>query len=151
MRTFWKSSLFLYEVEETEESSPTIVFWRATVFTFHSPVAKRVLWKVLKEFAEAQLTEPKDRSVAWESRQVEPSESRGLGFNAIEICRAERKGRVLQRPESRVAVWQLQAYEHNLRLGLSEFGKLASDYRKYKGVRKALGVVAKQFWKWLTR
>lgn len=127
------------------------MFWRATCYTFSHPARKTTLKRILYEFSEgADLIEPKSRAISWEQRQVSASDSRGLGFGWVEISRGEKHGVRIQ-PESRVAVWNLYAYEeNNTRLGYAEFLGKASAYGKDKHTRLSVGGIVKSFWEWLT-
>lgn len=149
MRIYYKTSLFLYEVVDSGPT-PLIVFWRATVFTFGRGANFRTLKRILREFSETGvLIEPKSKRVSREKRQVPASDSRGLGFNWVEISRGEKRGGYLQ-PEERMGLWQLQAYETlDSRLGYSEFLRAASDYGKTKRALQRVGRAVKSFWKWL--
>ena len=147
----YRTSLFLYEVVENEPT-PIIVFWRATVFRFGKQVSKRLLHRLLMEYAEGELVEPEERRVAWEkNRQVDTSECKGLGIDWIEVSRGERKHGKLK-PEKRIDVANYSAYERiRARLGYSEFLREAARYGKAKRVEKAIKRVIESFWKWLAR
>lgn len=151
MRIFYKTSLFLYEVIE-DTPTPIIICWRATVFTFSKPASKATLKLMINYVTEGELVEPKDKRAALEQRQVSPSDSRGLGFNWVELSKLEKRGSTLVHPEERMEVWNLQAYEKvNLRLGYTEFLKNASAFGEDKRYRKHLGHPSITFWEWLTR
>lgn len=150
MHEYWKTSLFLYEIQE--DHTPIVVYWRATAYTFHSGVDFRVLHRILAEYVEGELIEPKDRKVAREKRQVSASDSKGLGFYWVNISRSEQKGHRMLKPDTRVAVFNLSAYEKvDVRLGYSEFLGKAAQYGKDKLFRKAVGRAVESFWEWLTR
>lgn len=152
MHTFFRSSLFLYEVVDTD-ATPIIIYWRATVFTFDKPRGlEKTLRNILNEFAEGELIEPRDKRSAWEQRQVPQADSKGLGFYWVNISKSEmHKGKIVMQDE-RMAVWNLSAYEkNNLRLGYSEFLGDAVAYGKDKHAWKNLGLTVKSFWEWLTR
>jgi hypothetical protein len=152
LRVYYKNSLFSYLPSENGYNYDA---YRVTVFTFGKPASKRTLKKMLKEFVGDEVNfpnwEPSKTKVAWEKRQVEPTASRGIGFNFADISVLKYKGRELMQPEKTLAVWQLQAYEKvDLRLGRSDFNQQISHYRAYKNLRKRLVVHAKSFWEWLT-
>ena len=150
MQVYYRTSLFLYEVQEGDTPTPIIVFWRATVYSFHRGVDIRVLRRALRTYTDAELIEPQSRKAAFEKRQVPASDSRGLGFGWIEISRGEKQGLRIK-PEKRVAVFNLHAFQKiNARLGYAEFLGKARAYGKDKRVRLSVGRAIKSFWKWLT-
>lgn len=165
MREYWRASLFLYEIGEEYDDTPIIVFWRATAFTFGRAANKKILKRALKDYADTSYlyswnqlpswlqegieNESLRQVSSWEKRQVPASDSRGLGFGWIEICRGEKHGLQIK-PEKRVAVWNLYAYETvNARLGYTQFLGKAADYRKAKRRGLSLGRVVKSFWEWI--
>jgi hypothetical protein len=152
MHTFFRSSLFLYEVVPSEPT-PIIVYWRATVFTFSKGASKRTLRHILSEFSETgDLIEPKGKSMAWEKRQVSSSLSSGLGFYWVRVSRSERYKGVLVEQDDPVGLWNLSAYEKaDARLGYSEFLREAARYGRNRYAWKHLGLAVKSFWEWLTR
>jgi len=151
MTELFRSSLFLYEIEESSEPTPIIVFWRATVFRFNEKVSKSLLKRLLGEFAASELIEPQERLVAWEkNRQVEFQECKGVGVNWIEVSRGvKQKGKVT--PEKRVAIVNYSAYENlRVRLGYSEFLRKASAYGRAKRAASVKVGLFESFWSWIT-
>ena len=119
------------------------------MFTFGKAASKKSLKKMVNEHVQGELIEPKQGIESWETRQVEPSSSRGLGMYFAEVSRGKRRGWDLQ-PEDRVSVWNLPAYEKvNLRLGHSDFNKQISYYRTAKNFWANMGSRIIPFWEWL--
>ena len=150
-RIFYRSSLFLYEVEDYGKGrTPIIVFWRGTVYTFWHPADKETMREVLEDYTGAELVEPR-RYEAWEAVQVPASESRGLGFNWLEVSQGLKRGPHVD-PEERIAVFFLPAWKKaGLRLGYSGWMARISAYGAVKRAGKAAGRTVVKFWEWLTR
>jgi len=141
-RIYYRSSLFLYSVEEGD-STPIIEFWRATVYTFWRPADRGSLRDILEEVKGTPLVEPKNETEAWEEEQVEPSESAGLGFYWVEVSRGERKGPNLLSPEKRVEIVHLPTWEKaHVRRG---YGLLEEWASLGRAVRRGFDAMASLF------
>ena len=133
-RIYYRTSLFLYEASDSEEDeSPLLRFWRATVFTFARPAKKETLREILEDYAGTDLTEERGKE-AYEAEQVDPAESRGLGFYWVDVSVSESRGRTLLTPEQRVAIYHLPTWEKtHTRLG----------YEYLRIIRRTLGSVSR--------
>lgn len=128
MRQYWRTSLFSYVPSNDGYNYDA---YRATVYTFGKPANLEDLRAAIQQITEGEGIEPK--RAAWEKRQVAASDSRGLGFNWLEISKLSYAGKRLVQPEQRVAVFQLQEYAKNYsRLGYSEFFKRIAKAFKVK-------------------
>ena len=159
MRVYWRASLFLYSVDDSNSNTPIINFWRATVYTWGTPAKKKTLKRAIEDVlddAEADLIETTVdpygiAKKSWEKRQVAEIPSSAHGFNAVDISHGWRKRGDLH-PEERMELFQLQIYEaSNARLGLSDAGKFFYKARKVYRVswRTALERGYKRIWAWL--
>ena len=136
-RIYYRSSLFLYTVEQDDDDeSPILRFWRATVYTFWKPVKKETLREIIEDAAQDTAIEEWGKT-AYEAEQVEPSESRGLGFYWVDVSMSESRGKTLVYPERRVAVYHLPTWEKtHTRLGYEYLGLVR---RVLKSISDMLG------------
>jgi hypothetical protein len=149
MRSYFRSSLFLYVPRSSDEPSGYDGF-RVTVYTFGKRVSSRRLRKILGRYLVEEEDKELPRKYAYEGRQVAASDSVGLGFGWCEISKIEYTRGRLSMPERRLEVFNLYAYEEvNARLGYSEFLGKAAQYGKDKRVRSLMGRAVESFWKWL--
>ena len=134
-RIYWRSSLFLYETNQgaEEEKSPILTFWRATVYTFAKPADEATLHDIIEDVSTRQARRTNDLPPefgdrkAWEVEQVEPGESKGLGFYWVDVSRSSFQGRNLINAEERIEVVHLPTWKKtNARLGYSQYlGKIS--------------------------
>ena len=132
-RIYYRTSLFLYTAEQGDkDKSPILRFWRATVFTFWKPASKTSLREIIEDYAKQNAIEEGGKE-AFEAEQVDPAESRGLGFYWVDVSVSESRGRTLLTPEQRVTVYHLPTWEKtHTRLGYEYLGL----------IRRTLGAVS---------
>lgn len=151
-RIYYRTSLFLYTT--TDDPSPVLCYYRITEFTFWKPEDKdkmdRVLRDWIEEKARCEYTEIREpfRYAAFEAEQVEPSESKGLGFNYYAVSHTKQR----DEPERVLEVFFRPAYEKaDVRLGHGPWMATISKFAQAKKLWSIVRRKTESIWGWLTR